>query len=90
MKVPQDVLILDYQSVALPQIELDHVGVSFKECFPHSIEFIRELCAQDAEFEEALSPLCVVHTKAAQNAQESTDLLSKGLNDTIWRSLTLA
>jgi len=68
LKAPQDVLVFNYQSVALPQAELDHVGVLIDEFFPKTIEFAMELCDEDAKFEEALSPLFVFHRKAAQTA----------------------
>jgi hypothetical protein len=68
LKAPQDVLVFNYQSVALPQAELDHIGVLIEEFFPKTIEFPRELCAEDAKFEEALSPLFVFHRKTAQTA----------------------
>ncbi len=90
LRVPQDVLVLNYKSVALHQTEFDHDRVLFEETFPHSVEFIRELFVQDAEFDEALTPLFVVYRKAAQSAHEITDFLSKCLNDRILRSLTLA
>jgi hypothetical protein len=48
LKASQDVLVFNYQSVALPQAELDHVGVLIEDFFPHTIEFARELCAEDA------------------------------------------
>ena len=89
MEAPQDVLVLNNESVALPQTKFYHVGVLIKESSPKSIEFSRELRAQDAEFEEALSPLLVVHRKAAQTAHVGFHFLSKGMNDRIPRRLTL-
>ena len=90
LKAPQDVLVFNYYTVALPQTEFNQVGVLIEESFPQTIEFSRELCAQDAEFEEALGPLFVVHRKAAQTTREGVYLLSKGLNDTILLRLALA
>ena len=87
--VLQDIFVLDDQSVALPQTELNHVGVFFEELSPQSIEFFRELCVQDLEFKQALGPLFVVHWKLAQTGNEGTDFLSKCLDDRIWRSLEL-
>jgi hypothetical protein len=90
LEASQDFLILNNQFVALPQTELDHVGVLIEKSSPQSIEFSWELSAQDAELEKALSPIFIIQRKAAQTAHVGVYFLSKGLNDRILRHLTLA
>lgn len=38
-EVPQDVLVIKYQPVALPHTELNHIGELIEESFSQAIEF---------------------------------------------------